>query len=205
MASIVERLPYSVAVWWRHFLVWQKTVWSSLAMQMVNPVLYLFAFGFGLGAIVGEMGGMDYLTFIVPGMMAYSMMFTASFEATISAYSRLTMQQTWSAILATPRNPPGTHARRERLGDRQGPFLLYRRHHRRLALGRYRVPSRCADQHDCPGDGRLHLLRLRPCRDRACEELGIHQLFHDLLGHPKPSSSQASFSRSIVSRHSSRR
>jgi len=35
-------------------------------------------------------------------MMAYSMMFTASFEATISAYSRLTMQQTWSAILATP-------------------------------------------------------------------------------------------------------
>ena len=99
---IIGHFPYSTAVWWRHFLVWQRTVWSSLAMQMVNPVLYLFAFGFGLGAIVGEMGGMDYLTFIVPGMMAYSMMFTASFEASISAYSRLTMQQTWSAILATP-------------------------------------------------------------------------------------------------------
>lgn len=102
MDWIVERVPYSVAVWWRHFLVWQRTVWSSLTMQMVNPVLYLFAFGFGLGAVIKDMGGLDYLAFIVPGMMAYSMMFTASFEATISAYSRLTMQQTWSAILATP-------------------------------------------------------------------------------------------------------
>jgi lipooligosaccharide transport system permease protein len=99
---VVERAPYSVAVWWRHFLVWQKTIWSSLTLQMVNPVLYLFAFGFGLGAVIIDMGGLDYLSFVVPGMMAYSMMFTASFEATISAYSRLTMQQTWSAILATP-------------------------------------------------------------------------------------------------------
>ncbi|MDH3660943.1 MAG: ABC transporter permease [Alphaproteobacteria bacterium] len=102
MASIIERAPYGAAVWWRHFLVWQKTVWSSLTMQMVNPVLYLFAFGFGLGAAIKDMGGLDYLAFVVPGMMAYSMMFTASFEATISAYSRLTLQQTWSAILATP-------------------------------------------------------------------------------------------------------
>ena len=102
MDRLLERLPYSAAVWWRHFLVWQKTVWSSLTMQMVNPVLYLFAFGFGLGAVIRDMGGLDYLAFVVPGMMAYSMMFTASFEATISAYSRLTLQQTWSAILATP-------------------------------------------------------------------------------------------------------
>jgi len=102
MASIREHMPYSLAVWQRHFQVWQKTIWSSLTLQMVNPVLYLFAFGFGLGAVISNMGGLDYLSFVVPGMMAYSMMFTASFEATISAYSRLTMQQTWSAILATP-------------------------------------------------------------------------------------------------------
>lgn len=102
MDWIVERVPYSLAVWWRHFLVWQKTIWSSLTLQMVNPVLYLFAFGFGLGAVISNMGGLDYLAFVVPGMMAYSLMFTTSFEATISAYSRLTMQQTWSAILATP-------------------------------------------------------------------------------------------------------
>ncbi len=102
MDKLIDLVPYSFAVWWRHFLVWQRTIWSSLTLQMVNPVLYLFAFGFGLGAVISDMGGLSYLAFVVPGMMAYSAMFTASFEATISAYSRLTMQQTWGAILATP-------------------------------------------------------------------------------------------------------
>ena len=102
MDKILDLVPYSFAVWWRHFLVWQRTIWSSLTLQMVNPVLYLFAFGFGLGAIISDMGGLSYLAFVVPGMMAYSAMFTTSFEATISAYSRLTMQKTWGAILATP-------------------------------------------------------------------------------------------------------
>ena len=102
MERIVDLIPYGFAVWWRHFLVWQRTVWSSLTLQMVNPVLYLFAFGFGLGAVISDMGGIDYLAFVVPGMMAYALMFTVSFEASISAYSRLTMQQTWGAILSTP-------------------------------------------------------------------------------------------------------
>lgn len=102
MDRLLAAVPYGLAVWWRHVLVWQRMMWSSLTMQMVNPVLYLFAFGFGLGAVIRDMGGLDYLAFVVPGMMAYSMMFTASFEASISAYARLTMQQTWSAILASP-------------------------------------------------------------------------------------------------------
>lgn len=102
MNAIIERLPYGIAVWWRHILVWRRMMWSSLTMQLMNPVLYLFAFGFGLGAVIRDMDGLDYLAFVVPGMMAYSMMFTASFEASISAYARLTMQQTWSAILASP-------------------------------------------------------------------------------------------------------
>jgi lipooligosaccharide transport system permease protein len=102
MTRVLELIPYGFAVWWRHFLVWQRTLLSSMTMQMVNPVLYLFAFGFGLGAVISDMGGLTYLAFVVPGMMAYSAMFTSSFEATISAYSRLTMQQTWGAILSTP-------------------------------------------------------------------------------------------------------
>lgn len=102
MERILKLAPYSLAVWRRHFLVWKRTIWSSLTLQMVNPILFLFAFGFGLGAVISDMGGLGYLAFVVPGMMAYSTMFTVSFEATISAYSRLTLQQTWSAILATP-------------------------------------------------------------------------------------------------------
>jgi lipooligosaccharide transport system permease protein len=93
---------HSLAVTRRQYLVWRKVLWSSLTTNVVNPILFLFAFGFGLGAVVDEMGGLDYLAFVVPGMMAYSAMFAASFETTIGSFARFDFQRTWDATLATP-------------------------------------------------------------------------------------------------------
>ncbi|HEX6114319.1 MAG TPA: ABC transporter permease [Geminicoccaceae bacterium] len=92
----------ALAVWRRHVLVWRQLFWPSMASNVFEPLLFLFAFGFGLGAIVGELGEVPYLVFIVPGVMAYTAMFAASFESTISAYARFQMQRTWDAQLATP-------------------------------------------------------------------------------------------------------
>jgi lipooligosaccharide transport system permease protein len=93
---------HSLAVSRRQYLVWRKVLWASLSTNVINPILFLFAFGFGLGAVVDRMAGLSYLAFIVPGMMAYSAMFAASFETTIGSFSRLDFQKTWDATLATP-------------------------------------------------------------------------------------------------------
>ena len=93
---------HTLAVWWRQYLVWRKIIWPSLSTNVANPVLFLFAFGFGLGAVIDDMGGLDYLAYVVPGMMAYSAMFSASFETTIGSFARFNMQKTWDAVLATP-------------------------------------------------------------------------------------------------------
>ncbi len=93
---------YTAAVVLRNLLTWRQMMWPSLASNVANPLLFLFAFGFGLGAFVGEMDGVPYLAFIVPGMMAYSAMFAASFETTIGAFARFNLQRTWDATLATP-------------------------------------------------------------------------------------------------------
>ncbi|MEZ5826394.1 MAG: ABC transporter permease [Geminicoccaceae bacterium] len=100
MNALLNR--YSYAVWLRNFLTWQKLIWSSLASNVVNPIIFLFAFGFGLGSVIETMAGVPYLAFIVPGMMAYGAMFSSSFEATISAYARFRMQRTWDAMLSSP-------------------------------------------------------------------------------------------------------
>jgi len=92
----------TAAVWWRQYLVWRKIIWPSLSTNVANPILFLFAFGFGLGAVIDDMGGLDYLAFVVPGMMAYSAMFAASFETSIGSFSRFSFQKTWDAVLATP-------------------------------------------------------------------------------------------------------
>ena len=93
---------YSLAVVHRHYMVWRKLLWSSLATNVANPILFLFAFGFGLGSFIETMDGLSYLAFIVPGMVGYGAMYAASFETTIGAYSRFAMQHNWDAVLATP-------------------------------------------------------------------------------------------------------
>ncbi len=102
MAFVRVAAPYAMAVTRRQYIVWRKLIWSSLAINIANPLLFLFAFGLGLGRLIDDIGGVSYLVFIVPGMVAYSAMFAASFETTIGSFSRYYMLRTWDATLATP-------------------------------------------------------------------------------------------------------
>jgi lipooligosaccharide transport system permease protein len=89
-------------VWRRHSLVWRKLLVPSLVGNFGDPLLYLFALGYGLGRFVGEMDGMPYITFLASGIVCSSAMNTATFESLYSAYTRMTTQQTWAGMLATP-------------------------------------------------------------------------------------------------------
>ena len=123
------------AVTRRQYLVWRKVIWSSVTTNIANPILFLFAFGFGLGAVVDRMAGLSYLAFVVPGMMAYSAMFAASFETTVGSFARFDFQKTWDATLATG-DLARAAARRSVLGDLQGDDLGGVRPGRGCALGR---------------------------------------------------------------------
>jgi len=90
------------AVTWRQYVVWKKLIWSALTTNVANPILFLFAFGFGLGNLIDAIDGVSYMAFVVPGMIAYSAMFAASFETTIGSFSRYYMQGNWDATLSTP-------------------------------------------------------------------------------------------------------
>jgi len=91
-----------IPVWRRHLLVWRKLSIPSLVGNFGDPLLYLLALGYGLGRFVGSMDGMPYITFLASGIVCSSAMNTATFEALYSAYTRMTTQQTWAGMLATP-------------------------------------------------------------------------------------------------------
>jgi len=90
------------AVWKRNARVWRKLAGPALLGNIGEPLLYLVALGFGLGAFVGEVKGMDYITFLASGFVCASVMNTASFEGIYSAYTRMAVQETWTAMLYTP-------------------------------------------------------------------------------------------------------
>ena len=89
-------------VWRRNALVWRKLALPSLIGNIAEPLLTLAAFGWGVGSLVGTVGGVPYILFLASGTVSMSVMNSASFEALYSAFSRMHVQKTWDAILLTP-------------------------------------------------------------------------------------------------------
>ncbi len=56
----------------RHWRVFVRTWRHNLMYNVAEPLLYLAAMGFGLGALVQQIDGMTYLQFLAPGMVALS-------------------------------------------------------------------------------------------------------------------------------------
>jgi lipooligosaccharide transport system permease protein len=99
---IAPNPKYILAVARRQYLASLKFFGPTLASNVANPLLFLFAFGFGLGQIIEIMDGMSYLTFVIAGVIAYSAAFSASFETTIGSFTRYFNAGVWDAILSTP-------------------------------------------------------------------------------------------------------
>ncbi|MGF1508160.1 MAG: ABC transporter permease [Myxococcota bacterium] len=77
-------------------------MWSNLLGDLFEPILYLVGLGYGLGHFVRSIDGMDYLQFIAPGMVATGAMWSACFENTYGAFTRMARQKTYVAIMMTP-------------------------------------------------------------------------------------------------------
>ncbi|MGH8705565.1 MAG: ABC transporter permease, partial [Burkholderiales bacterium] len=87
--------PRFVPVWRRHFLVWRKLALPSILGNLADPLIMLFGLGYGLGAVLGDLGGTSYFAFLAAGFVASTTMYAATFEALFSAFSRMHVQKTW--------------------------------------------------------------------------------------------------------------
>ena len=96
--------------WWpvflRNLLVWRKLAIPSLVGNIAEPLMWLVAFGYGMGALVGDVRlGEDrvpYILFLASGSICMSAMNAATFEALYSAFSRMHVQKTWDGIMNAP-------------------------------------------------------------------------------------------------------
>jgi lipooligosaccharide transport system permease protein len=106
----IWRVPDLSLRWWpvflRNLLVWRKLAIPSLVGNIAEPLMWLVAFGYGMGALVGQvrLGGVQvpYILFLASGSICMSAMNAASFEALYSAFSRMHVQKTWDGIMNAP-------------------------------------------------------------------------------------------------------
>src|SRR5262245_41461531 len=89
-------------VWRRNSLVWRKLAIPSMLGNLADPLIYMLGLGYGLGAMLTDVGGMSYIAFLATGIVCSSTMMSASFESMYSAFTRMHVQKTWDAIMNAP-------------------------------------------------------------------------------------------------------
>ena len=77
---------------------WRSIVFSST----VEPTIYLLAFGFGFGALVSQVDGLDYIQYVGTGTVATAVMFSSVFATMFGTFVKREFQHTYDAILAAP-------------------------------------------------------------------------------------------------------
>jgi len=85
---------------------WQGSIYSSV----LGPLLYLGAMGLGLGTLVdqhgtGSLGGVSYLAFLAPGLLAAQAMQFAIGESTYPVLASVKWLKTYQAAAASPLRP----------------------------------------------------------------------------------------------------
>ena len=94
----VRKLEHSLFVYRR---IWRGTFFGTL----VSPVLYLSAMGIALGSLVPTMtafGGVPYLVFLAPGLLAAQAMQTATQESSWPLFAGFKWNKTFEAMVQTP-------------------------------------------------------------------------------------------------------
>jgi len=94
-------------VWQRNWLVYRRLWHRSLAFGFLQPVLFLTAMGIGIGALLTPasleaFGGVEYIDWLGPGLLAAMAMQTATFESTYPIMNKIMWGRNYEAMLSTP-------------------------------------------------------------------------------------------------------
>ena len=70
-----------VPIYRRNFLVWKRLAPASLVGNVIEPLITLLAFGYGLGSLMRTIEGVPYIAFLAAGSLCMSAAMASSFES----------------------------------------------------------------------------------------------------------------------------
>jgi lipooligosaccharide transport system permease protein len=94
-AALAGVMSRDVVIFGRY---WKATTFSSV----VQPAIYLLAFGLGFGALVARLGHLTYVQYVATGVVATAVLFSSAFPGMFNTFVRWQFQRTYDAMLAAP-------------------------------------------------------------------------------------------------------
>ena len=87
-ASGLRHQVRGAAVVWQREMIRFGRDRSRIISSLVQPVLFLFVLGTGLSSLIASNGDVDFRTFLFPGVLATSVLFTAAFSGISMVWDR---------------------------------------------------------------------------------------------------------------------
>lgn len=94
----------------RGFKAFKSSNWLVVLSGFVEPVLYLMAFGFGIGQLIGNLSDGDgnavsYAAFIAPALLATSAMNGAIYDSTWNVFFKMHFGKIYQVMLSSSMGP----------------------------------------------------------------------------------------------------
>ena len=108
MTSLARPSSTIGRVFEHRYMTYRRTFRASIFSSFLSPILFLTAMGIGLGSYVSDsaaIGGVPYLVFLAPGLLAATAMQSASFEGTFPIMAGLIWTRIFHGMYATPISP----------------------------------------------------------------------------------------------------
>ena len=86
-AGLRHQVRGAAVVWQREMIRFGRDR-SRIVSSLVQPVLFLFVLGTGLASLIASNGDVDFRTFLFPGVLATSVLFTAAFSGISMVWDR---------------------------------------------------------------------------------------------------------------------
>ena len=91
-------------VFWRDWVVLKHRMTAFILSRMVAPLLYLVAFGWGLGRSIQTANGASYIDFLVPGILALNSM-NISFNSVTPVHAERVYHKSIEEYIIAPIRP----------------------------------------------------------------------------------------------------
>jgi ABC-type multidrug transport system permease subunit len=88
---------------WQEYVIFKRKFWSTTLGSMISPLLYLIAFGWGLGSGM-QVEGRSYMEFVIPGIIAMSTMLVSFSNTANSINISRIFYKTFESFMAAPIN-----------------------------------------------------------------------------------------------------
>ena len=86
-SGLRHQVRAATVVWQREMIRFGRDR-SRIISSLIQPVLFLFVLGTGLSSLIASNGDVDFRTFLFPGVLATSVLFTAAFSGISMVWDR---------------------------------------------------------------------------------------------------------------------